>query len=231
MQRSTRHGELKGELRQKVEVTRLQLAMASSKRKQRKEGMVTRLPCAMASAGRAQLAMASIYSGGELRRSIPSELTWQKPTGEESLTRHGEHTYSRGELSQRKKYKRPFNQIRWRDHIRPDYLMPLEEERKQGKTRETLKSKEHKDWRKTQDHWDIMAWFHSISSFLLVRLPWQWVTKLFLLGLNVVNSIRMYSFWLRCCVILIHLMILILFLLPMFWSYGFEWWLKNTFWI
>jgi len=31
MQRSTRHGELKGELRQKVEVTRLQLVMASSK--------------------------------------------------------------------------------------------------------------------------------------------------------------------------------------------------------
>jgi len=49
-----------------------------------------------------------IYSGGELRRSNPSELTWQKPTGEESSTRHGEHTYSRGELSQRKKYKRSF---------------------------------------------------------------------------------------------------------------------------
>ena len=30
MQRTTRHGELKGELRQKVEVTRLQLAMAKS---------------------------------------------------------------------------------------------------------------------------------------------------------------------------------------------------------
>jgi len=54
-----------------------------------------------------------IYSGGELRRSNPSKLTWQKPTGEESSTRHGEHTYSRGELSQRKKYKRPFKQIRW----------------------------------------------------------------------------------------------------------------------
>jgi len=51
MQRSTRHGELKGELRQKVEVTRLQLAMASSKSKQRQEGVVTRLLCAMASAG------------------------------------------------------------------------------------------------------------------------------------------------------------------------------------
>jgi len=35
MQRSTRHGELKGKLRQKVEVTRLQLAMVSSKSKQR----------------------------------------------------------------------------------------------------------------------------------------------------------------------------------------------------
>jgi len=150
-----------------------------------------------------------IYSGGELRRSDPSELTWQKPTGEESSTRHGEHTYSGGELSQRKKYKRP--------------------ERNREKSRETLKSKEHKDWRKRQDQWDIMAWFHSISSFLLVRLPWQWVTKLFLLGLNVVNSISMYSFWLGCCVILIYLMILILFLFPMFWSYGFELWLKNTF--
>ena len=62
MQRSTRHGELKGELRQKVEVTRLQLAMASSKSKQRQEGIVTRLPCAMASAGRAQLAMARIFT-------------------------------------------------------------------------------------------------------------------------------------------------------------------------
>jgi len=62
MQRSTRHGELKGELRQKVEVTRLQLAMASRKGKQRQEGIVTRLPCAMASAGRAQLAMASIFT-------------------------------------------------------------------------------------------------------------------------------------------------------------------------
>jgi len=62
MQRSTRHGELKGELRQKVEVTRLQLAMASSKSKQRQEGIVTRLPCAMARAGRAQLAMASIFT-------------------------------------------------------------------------------------------------------------------------------------------------------------------------
>ena len=100
-----------------------------------------------------------------------------------------------------------------------------------GKHRENLKSKEHKDWRKTQDHWNIMAWFHSIPSFLLVRLPWQWVTKLFLLGLNVVNSISMYSFWLGFCEILIYLMILILFLLPMFWSYGFESWLKNTFWI
>jgi len=49
MQRSTRHGELKGELRQKSEVTRLQLAMASSKSKQRQGGIVTRLPCAMAS--------------------------------------------------------------------------------------------------------------------------------------------------------------------------------------
>jgi len=37
-----------------------------------------------------------IYSRGELRRPNPSELTWQKPTGEESSTRHGES-------SQRKK--------------------------------------------------------------------------------------------------------------------------------
>ena len=64
MQRSTRHGELKGELRQKVEVTRFQLAIASSKSKQRQEGIVTRLPYAMASAGRAQLAMASIFTPG-----------------------------------------------------------------------------------------------------------------------------------------------------------------------
>jgi len=84
MQWSTRHGELKGELRQKVEVTRLQLAMASSKSKQRQEGIVTRLPCAMASAGRAQLAMASIYSGGELRRPNPAKLTWQKPLGKKA---------------------------------------------------------------------------------------------------------------------------------------------------
>jgi len=62
LQRSTRHGELKGERRQKVEATRLQLAMASSESKQRQEGIVTRLPCAMASAGRAQLAMASIFT-------------------------------------------------------------------------------------------------------------------------------------------------------------------------
>ena len=48
-------------------------------------------------------------------------------------------------------------------------------ERKQGKIRETLRSKEHKDWMDSQDHWDIMACFHSISSFLIVRLPWQWV--------------------------------------------------------
>ena len=57
-----------------------------------------------------------IYSGGELRRSNPSELTWQKPTREESLTRHGEHTYSRGELSQ-KKYKKSFIIRSGGDHI------------------------------------------------------------------------------------------------------------------
>jgi len=62
MQKSTHRGELKGELRQKVEVTRLQLAMASSKSKQRQEGIVTCLPCTMASVGRAQLAMASIFT-------------------------------------------------------------------------------------------------------------------------------------------------------------------------
>ena len=172
-----------------------------------------------------------MYSWGELRRPNPSELTWQRPTGEESSTRHGEHTYSRGELSQRKMYKRHFihqEKTVISDHIRPYYKRP---ERNRGKTEETKKSKEHKDWRKTQDQWDIMAWFHSISSFLLVRLPWQWVTKLFLLGLNVANSIIMYSLWLGCSVILIYRMILILFLLSMFWSYGFESWLKNTFWI
>ena len=49
LQRSTRHGELKGELRQEVEVTRLQLAMASSKSKQRREGIFTRPQLAMAS--------------------------------------------------------------------------------------------------------------------------------------------------------------------------------------
>jgi len=37
----------------------------------------------------------------------PSELTWQKPTGEESSTRHGEQTYSGGELRQ----NRPFECI------------------------------------------------------------------------------------------------------------------------
>ena len=45
--------------RQKDDVTRLQLAMASSKSKQMQEGIFTRLPCAMASPGRTQLAMAS----------------------------------------------------------------------------------------------------------------------------------------------------------------------------
>ena len=113
------------------------------------------------------------------------------------------------------------------DHI----LCHFRKRENKEKHRENLRSKEHKDWRETQDQWDIMVWFHSISSFLLVRLPWQWVTKLFLLGLNVVNSISMYSLWLGCCVILIYLMILILLLLSMLWSYGFELWLKNTFWI
>jgi len=97
-----------------------------------------------------------------------------------------------------------------------DILCHFRKGENRGKHRENLRSKEHKDWRETQDHWDIMAWFHSISSFLLVRLPWQWVTKHFLLGLNVVNSISMYSLWLGCCVILIYLMILMLFSLSMF---------------
>jgi len=122
MQRSTRHGELKGELRQKVEVTRLQLVMASDKSKQRQEGIVTRLPCAMASTTRHGK---HIYSRGELRRPNPSELTWQKPTGEESSTRHGKHTYSRGEWSQRKKYKRPFNQIKQEEDMIQEYERPL----------------------------------------------------------------------------------------------------------
>ena len=87
------------------------------------------------------------YSRDELRQPNPSELTWQKPTGEESSTRHGEHTYSQGELSQRKKYKRPFIHVRGdyqirSDHIRPYYKRP---KRNKGKIRETKKSKEHKD--------------------------------------------------------------------------------------
>jgi len=113
-----------------------------------------------------------------------------------------------------KSIKDLFNQIR-RGLIRR-VLCHFRKGENRGKHRENLRSKEHKDWRKTQDQWDIMAWFHSISSFLLVRLSWQWVTKIFLLGLNVVNSISMYSLWLGCCVILIYLMILMLFSLSMF---------------
>ena len=75
-------------------------------------------------------------------------------------------------------------------------------ERKTGEnTERPLRSKEHKVWRDSQDHWGIMACFHSISSFLLVRLPCQWVARLFLLGLNLINSTSMYSLWLWCCLI------------------------------
>jgi len=179
--------------------------MASRKSKQRQEGIITHHG-------------EHIYSGGELRRPTPQ--SWRgrnplekkaqlvmasKPTREASWDRAGyikAHLFiSRGDY-----------------HIRSsDSILGHQRKREnKGKHRENLRSKEHKDWRKTQDHWDIMAWFHSISSFLLVRLPWQWVTKLFLLGLNVVNSISMYSLWLGCCVILIYLMILILFSLSMF---------------
>ena len=103
MQRSTRHGELKGELRQKVEVTRLQLAMTSSKSRA-KAGRHSYSPPVRHGECRASTTRHGehIYSGGELRRPNPSELTWQKSTGEESSTRHGEHIYSRGELRQKK---------------------------------------------------------------------------------------------------------------------------------
>jgi len=140
---------------------------------------------------------------------------WQKPTGEGSSTRHGEKTYPWGELRQNRPYKSPFVHFK-KDLSLQDSLGHWRKRENKGKYRENLRSKEHKDWRKTQDQWDIMVWFYSISSFLLVRLPWQWVTKLFLLGLNVVNSISMYFFWLGCYVILIYLMILMLFLLSMF---------------
>jgi len=85
--------------------------MESSKSKQRQEDIFTRPQLAPTRHGEC------IYLRGELRRPNPSELTWQKPTGEESSTRYGEHTYSRGELSQRKKYKRPFIHIRAKYHI------------------------------------------------------------------------------------------------------------------
>ena len=229
MQRSTRHGELKGELRQKVEVTRLQLALASSKSKQRQEGIINSPPmrhgeCRASTTHHGE----HIHSGGELRRSNPSGWRGRNPLGKKAQLAMAS-TPTREASWVRKKYKRHFIiRSEGRYHIVRCHFRKREN---RGKHRENQRSKEHKDWRKTQDQWDIMAWFHSISSFLLVRLPWQWVTKLFLLGLNVVNSISMYSLWLGCCVILIYRMILILFLFSVFWSYGFESWLENTFWI
>ena len=97
-------------------------------------------------------------------------------------------------------------------------------------TERPLRSNEDKDWRDSQNHWDIMACFHSISSFLLVRLPWQRVARLFLLGLNVINSISMYSLWLWCCLILIILWCWGYSCFPLQ-SYEFELLLKNAFWI
>jgi len=58
------------------------------------------------------------YSRGELRWPNLSKLTWQKPTGEESSTRHGEQITCHGEFIKFYKYKRPICSFQWgRYHI------------------------------------------------------------------------------------------------------------------
>jgi len=55
----------------------------------------------------------TIYSRGELRRPKPSELTWQKPTGEETSTRHCEHILARRVHQNRTMYKSLFLHFQW----------------------------------------------------------------------------------------------------------------------
>ena len=73
------------------------------------------------------------YSQGELRRPNPSKLMWQKPTGEESSTRHGERITCHGEFIKFCKYKRPICSFQWEgDHIIISYAIVGRE--KTGKT-------------------------------------------------------------------------------------------------
>ncbi|AES95257.1 hypothetical protein MTR_5g023480 [Medicago truncatula] len=74
------------------------------------------------------------YSRGELRRPNPSKLTWQKPTGKESSTREASKLPAMAN-------KRPFTHFRRKIY----HIIGHLRERKQGKTRENLRSKEHKD--------------------------------------------------------------------------------------
>ena len=73
---------------------------------------------------------------------ISSELTWHKPTGEETTTRHGECFYSRGELRQNRPYKSAFVLFRGGHHIISYHTILLEE---------TLGEKQGKDQRDSKE--------------------------------------------------------------------------------
>ncbi|WJX94358.1 hypothetical protein P8452_75781 [Trifolium repens] len=83
MRKLTRHGQHKASQRQGApKVARHQVAMASQRR---------------AKSERTQVNSPSSRQG-EQRRPKSSELTWQKPTGEVTSTRHGELFTRHGEF-------------------------------------------------------------------------------------------------------------------------------------
>jgi len=70
-----------------------------------------------------------------------------------------------------------------------------------GKLREIIKEQGLKV--ESQDSLRHQGLVSSISFLLLIRLPWEWVTKLSLLGLNEINSTSMLSFLVWYCMILV----------------------------
>jgi len=73
-----------------------------------------------------------------------SELTWKKPTGEETPTLHRECIYSRGELSQNKNIIKSHLSFQWRITIT---YYSSGREKLRGNQREHQEARSYKDWR------------------------------------------------------------------------------------
>ena len=113
------------------------------------------------------------YSRGEVRRPNPSKLTWQKPTGEESSTRHGEQITFHGEFIKFCKYKRPICSFQWGDIISYQIIIfrPLQGEKNRGKPEITSRNKELQGLERTCKIIETSWLGYSFSLLLLVRLP------------------------------------------------------------